>query len=86
MHGNAKKGSCQCTFGLLVADYTVVSKKRSFRFRFADDHPLVPALREVLGALDVAMPVWRITAEQQKGKPIPKRWDHRNRRRKSKRW
>jgi hypothetical protein len=73
-------------FGLLEATYKVQSKRRSFAFRFVETHPLVPAIKDVLRALDAAMPVWRIVAEQQRGRPVPRRGDHRDRRRRAERW
>ena len=73
-------------FGLLTIRYIVLSKRRGYAFRFEQTSPLVPYVRDVLAALDRAMPQWRMREERQKNEPIPKRWDPHQGRRKTGRW
>ncbi len=47
-------------FGLPESGYVVVHKRRGNGFRFNNQHPLVPYIRDVLSALDGAMPQWRV--------------------------
>lgn len=75
-----------CAFGLLRRRYAVVRKKRGIVYSFNDDNPLVPFIRDVLEALNVAMPMWGEEAERQKIMPLPVKSDHRNTRRSHKRW
>jgi len=47
---------------------------------------LVPYVRDVLAALDHAMPQWRMREERQRTEPVPKRWDPHQGRPKTGRW
>lgn len=58
-------------FRLLNRTQVIRSKKRAYGYSFNDDHPLVPYIKEVLAALDRAMPMWRSTAERQRVEPLP---------------
>ena len=58
-------------FGLLTMRYVVASKRRGYAFRFDQMNPLVPYVRDVLGALDRAIPQWRMREERQRNEPVP---------------
>jgi hypothetical protein len=73
-------------FGLLTMRYVVLSKRRGYAFRFDQTNPMVPYVRDVLSALDQAMPLWKIREQRQRTEPIPKRWDPHQGRRKTGRW
>jgi hypothetical protein len=58
-------------FGLLTMRYVVVRKRRGYAFRFDPANQLVPYVRDVLAALDRAMPQWRLREERQKNERYP---------------
>ena len=61
-------------FGLLEETRVVRSKKRAHAYALNESHPLVPYIKDVLAALDRAMPMWRRTVERQRSAPLPTIW------------
>jgi hypothetical protein len=67
-------------FGILETKRVVAHKRRGVGFSFSETYWLVPHIRDVLKALDHAMPQWRAIAERQAATQTPRRHEYRERR------